>query len=146
MARGKINFSKRAGATRRSGFEDTIETFLKEQKVDYKYEPYPLKYLREAEYTFDFLLPNGIIIEAKGFFLRDDQVKMRAVRKSHPHLDIRMVFENAYGAIQGATVRNDGTKMSCREWCEKNGFQWAHKGIPESWLYEKPQTVTKAEL
>ena len=40
----------------------------------------------------DFFLPNGVIIEAKGFFKPSDRRKMLAVKEAHPELDIRFVF------------------------------------------------------
>ena len=41
------------------------------------------------------MLYNGIIIETKGRFTAADRRKHLLVRKQHPHLDIRFVFENS---------------------------------------------------
>lgn len=93
--------------------------------------------MRNRTYTPDFLLPNGIIIETKGRFLPEDRRKHLEVRKQHPELDIRFVFSRASAPI------NKGSKTTYAMWCEKHGFLWADKQIPDDWLYEeKPKGLT----
>ena len=56
----------------RSGLEEAIADRLDEQGVKFTYEEEKIKYIRPAKnatYTPDFVLPNGIIIEAKGLSL-----------------------------------------------------------------------------
>ena len=80
-----------------SGLEDAIAAYLERQGVGFKFEAHTLPYqipARHAKYTPDFYLGNGIIIESKGRFLTPDRQKMVLVRKQHPDLDIRFVFDN----------------------------------------------------
>ena len=81
-------------------------------------------------YTPDFQLPNGIIIETKGRFVASDRKKHLLVKKQHPELDIRFIFQNAKGRI------NKGSKTTYADWCVKNGFLYADKEIPYEWFKE----------
>lgn len=99
---------------------------------------------REARYTPDFVLPNGIIIETKGLFTTEDRQKMRLIRRQYPSLDIRFVFSNARSRI----AKKSPTTYS--KWAETYGFKWAHRVLPQEWLTE-PQlesrvTALKAAL
>lgn len=85
---------------------------------------------RQARYTPDFVLDNGIIIETKGLFTTEDRQKMRLIRAQYPELDIRMVFSNANARI----AKKSPTTYA--KWCETYGFPWAHKVIPGEWLTE----------
>ncbi len=116
-------------ANYKSGFERTIAVQLTQAKVKFEYEPVKFKYTTDHEYTPDFLLPNGIYIEVKGLLRREDRAKMIAVKKQHPLLDVRFVFMNAYGKIEGGKLRNF-------EWAERAGFKWAGGRIPEEWFSE----------
>jgi len=91
-----------------------------------------LKYVvnETRTYTPDFLLPNGIIIESKGRFVAADRKKHLLVKQQHPDLDIRFVFTNSKAKI------SKGSKTSYGDWCDKNGFLYADKLIPEGWLNE----------
>jgi len=111
----------------RSGFERTLDTQLKMAKVKYSYETLKIPYTLSGEYNPDFILANGIIIEAKGKLDSDDRRKMIAVKKQHPELDIRFVFMKAQGPIVGG-------KQTNAAWAEKNGFPWASERIPTEWL------------
>lgn len=111
----------------RSGFERTLDIQLKKANAKYGYETMKIPWTFEGVYNPDFILDNGIIIEAKGKLDSDDRRKMIAVKKQYPHLDIRFVFMNAHGSIVGG-------KQTNAAWAEKNGFPWAHKEIPEEWI------------
>ena len=114
----------------RSGLEDRISEQLKSKSVLFKYEEFKIKYeVNEVRtYTPDFELPNGIIIESKGRFVAADRKKHLLVKKQHPELDIRFVFSNSKNKI------NKGSKTTYAMWCEKNGFLYADKLIPEEWI------------
>lgn len=113
----------------KSKFEAEIARLLDRQKVEYAYEGLTLKYAVIRNYKPDFILPNGIIIETKGYFQSDDQRKMRAVKDQHPELDIRMVFQRLAGKVQGSNMTNS-------QWCEKYGFKYADGKIPKDWINE----------
>ena len=114
----------------RSGLEDDISEQLKGLDVPFKYEELKIKYqVNETRtYTPDFELPNGIIIESKGRFVSADRKKHLKVKEQYPKLDIRFVFSNSRGKI------NKGSKTTYAMWCDKYGFKYADKEIPEKWL------------
>lgn len=96
-----------------------------------EYETLRLKYTIPGTYTPDFVLPNGIIIEAKGKLDAGTCRKMRAVKTAHPQLDIRFVFMRA-----GNPLRK-GSKMKYWQWAEHYGFPWSEGTIPIEWYKEK---------
>src|SRR5210317_815345 len=116
----------------RSGFEATLANQLKRGGVSFQYETLKLEYTKTATYTPDFILPNGIIIEAKGLWTVEDRTKHLLVKAQHPHLDIRLVFMNAFNKIR------KGSNTTYAAWCEKKNIQYANKTIPKSWLSQPP--------
>ena len=111
----------------RSGFERTLDAQLKMMKAKYSYETLKLPYVIHSNYNPDFILDNGVIIEAKGVLKTEDRRKMIAVKQQHPELDIRFVFMSA-----GARV--PGQKGTHAQWAERYKFPWADGRIPEDWL------------
>lgn len=111
----------------KSGFERTLYTFLKNKKVKFEYEGLKIPYTIKHEYRPDFILDNGIIIEAKGYFRPGDIAKMRAVKAQHPDLDIRFVFMYENKKIPGQ-------KQTHEQWAERHGFPYACGSIPDEWL------------
>ena len=116
----------------RSGLEDKVSKQLQESGVSFEYETLKIQYeVNETRrYTPDFILPNGIIIETKGRFVAADRKKHLLVQQQHPALDIRFVFSNSRAKL------SKGAKSSYGEWCEKHGFLYADKEIPQEWLNE----------
>jgi hypothetical protein len=117
----------------RSGLEDKISDQLKKAGVAFEYETFKIKYTVPETlhtYTPDFILPNGIIVESKGRFVVADRKKHLYVQKQHPDLDIRFVFSNSKAKI------SKGSKTTYADWCNKNGFLFADKLIPEGWINE----------
>jgi len=117
----------------RSGLEIKIAAALEEQNIGYAYECMKIEWedLSYRTYTPDFVLDNGIIIETKGMFTTADRRKHLAIKKQHPNLDIRFVFENSRRKLR------KGAKSTYGMWCEKYGFKVAERVIPEEWLREK---------
>lgn len=118
---------------KRSHFEDTISKQLESLKNVETYEQYQIEYIKPESkhiYTPDFILDNGIIIEAKGLFQREDRMKHLMIKQQYPNLDIRFVFQNP------KTKLYKGSKTTYADWATKNGFQHASKTIPESWFHE----------
>jgi hypothetical protein len=110
--------------------------------VAFEYESLQLKYTVPAvdrTYHPDFVLPNGIIVEAKGQFDAQDRKKMQCVKEQHPDLDIRMCFMNANGKIY------PGSKTTNAKWCDDHGFPWAHRVIPTSWFSEPRRLLQQGE-
>ena len=122
-----LNLVKKNLVTFRSGLEQRIADNLAQHKCSFEYEPMSVAYTITSRYTPDFVLSNGVIVEAKGFFRYDEQRKHRAVRESHPELDIRFIFTNINSKVQRS-------KLTCSEWCEKHNFQYAQENIPIEWI------------
>ena len=117
-------------AAYRSGLEVDIAKDLRKRGEKFKYETLKVKWVlhENKTYTPDFILPNGVIIEAKGRFTLQDRKKHLAIKKQQPELDIRFVFSNSRGKLY------KGSKSTYASWCEKFGFQYADKRIPDDWL------------
>jgi hypothetical protein len=116
----------------RSGFEDDVAKELKAKGVEFTYEKEKIKWvdLKVRTYTPDFVLGNGIIIETKGRFVSNDRRKHKEIKKQFPDLDIRFVFYNSRSKLY------KGAKSSYADWCDKYGFKYADKSIPDAWLQE----------
>ena len=124
--------AKRAGRYR-SQFEKAIADELERTKVPYSYETMKVEYVIPAtdhKYTPDFILTNGIIVEAKGEFDKKCRKKHRLIQEQHPKLDIRFVFSNPNQKIY------TGSKTSYAQWCKRYKFKWAKKFIPKEWIEE----------
>lgn len=138
ISRRKAFTAKQAGMKHgyRSGLEERIAEQLDKLGIEYKYEEVKLKYIKPASehvYTPDFVLPNGIIVETKGRFLINDRQKHLLVKKHNPTLDIRFVFSNSKAKISKTS------RTSYADWCNKNGFKFADKTIPEEWVNERSE-------
>jgi len=116
----------------RSGLESKVSVQLNEAGVAFEYETFKIEYQvnETRKYTPDFRLPNGIIVETKGRFVAADRKKHLLVQQQHPDLDIRFVFSNSKAKL------NKGAKSTYADWCQKHGFLYADKFIPEEWLNE----------
>ena len=115
----------------RSGFEHKVADQLSENKIDFEYEKTIINYIKpetKHTYTIDFTLPNGILVETKGRWVIEDRKKHLLIKKQHPELDIRLVFQNAKTKIR------KGSKTTYADWCDKDGIIWAEKNIPKSWF------------
>ncbi len=118
----------------RSGFEHKVSDQLKENKIKFEYETTVIDYIKpetKHTYTIDFTLPNGILVETKGRWVLEDRKKHLLIKKQHPELDIRMVFQSSKTKIR------KGSKTTYAMYCDKHDIPWAEKVIPESWLKEK---------
>jgi hypothetical protein len=116
----------------RSGLEDDIAKDLKDRGVEFEYEKLKVQWqlIENKTYTPDFKLPNGIIIESKGRFVAADRKKHLVIKRQHPFLDIRFVFSNSRSKLY------KGAKSTYGDWCNKHGFLYADKRIPDEWLLQ----------
>jgi|TARA_B100001094_G_C17982605_1_gene695997 hypothetical protein len=135
MTRRKFGPRQRAIAKGyRSGLEEKVGEQLKKLNVDAEYESFKIPYtvpVIHRTYTPDYLLPNGIVLELKGLFVLEDRKKHLLIKEQYPNLDIRFVFSNS------RTKLRKGAKSNYGEWCEKHGFTYADKEVPNSWVKEK---------
>lgn len=117
----------------KSGLEENISQQIEGKGIKVEYETEQVPYIIPAsEHTYhpDFRLPNGIRIETKGRFVLADRKKHLLVKEQHPELDIRFVFTNSKNKI------SKKSKTTYGMWCEKYGFKYADKEIPEEWFLE----------
>lgn len=141
-----MNWKPSAEARRkgfRSGLEVRIAEDLKARGHRFSYEPGKIPYTQPAKprrYTPDFILKNGIIVEAKGRFLTADRQKFIMIAKSQPDLDIRFAFSNPKTRI------SKQSQTTYAAWAEYKGFLWCGPEIPEAWLKEKPNRASLAKL
>ena len=118
----------------RSGLEERIASQLKASGVAYSYETERLKYIPVPKhYTPDFILvgkDKKIYIETKGRFLAKDRTKHLLVQEQHPDIDLRFIFTNSRQKLY------KGSSTTYGGWCEKHGFIYAERSVPDSWLRE----------
>jgi hypothetical protein len=117
----------------RSGLEKATADSLKRRGQPVNFEVVKIKYVVpaiERTYTVDFELANGIMVETKGKFEPVDRAKHLFLKTQHPDLDIRFVFQRPNTPI------TKGSKTTYAMWCDKYGFKYATKDIPDAWLRE----------
>lgn len=122
----------------RSGLEDEVAEQLRLLGIPVEYESVRIRFEQPAKlrtYTPDFILPNGIIIETKGRFTSEDRQKHLLIKEQYPTLDIRFIFSNPHQKL------NKRSRTTYAMWCEKNGFLYAARLIPEAWLKEPPKPI-----
>ena len=83
----------------KSGLEEKVSDLLCELGVHYEYESVSFSYTIQHLYTPDFVLPNGVVLETKGYWRPEDRRKVRQVIAENPDIDLRMVFQDPYKKI-----------------------------------------------
>lgn len=123
---------------KRSGLEVSISNHLASEGVAALYEPGPILFHepgRDRKYFPDWELPNGILIEGKGWFKSEDRKKHLLIKYQHPELDIRFVFSNPQTKIGKKST------TTYAKWCETAGFLYAKGLVPEAWWKEPSRTA-----
>lgn len=121
----------------RSGLEDNVNDMLKENNKSFSYESEKISYIQpetKHNYTPDFVL-NKIVggkmyVETKGRWVKTDRLKFDLIFQQYPGIDIRFVFQNPNAKLY------KGSKTTYAQYCDKKGWRWAKKEIPEEWLKE----------
>ena len=128
----------------RSKFERSIGTNLTKRGIKFLFEPFKMVYYlkkrgavcldcgskncrEKHHYTPDFVLPNGIVIEAKGHFTGPMRTKTREVIAANPDIELRMLFMRD----QWISKKK---KHKYSEWCDKNGIKYAFVKVPQEWV------------
>jgi len=115
--------------TFRSKLEESVAALLDQVGAKYEYESCQVAYTIQHLYNPDFILPSGVMLEAKGYWDAADRRKILAVVQDNPQLDLRMVFQAPYNKI------SKKSKTTYAQWCEKHGIKWAAvHAIPIDWL------------
>jgi len=113
----------------RSQLEKRVATLLTTLGVSYEYESCKVPYTIQHNYTPDFILPNHVHLEAKGYWAAEDRRKILAVKKDNPELDLRMIFQSPYNKI------SKRSKTTYAQWCDKHDIPWAaYHEVPLEWL------------
>lgn len=119
----------------RSGLEDTVNDMLKEHNKLFSYESEKISYIQpqtKHNYTPDFVLNKidgkKMYIETKGRWVKTDRLKFDLIFQQYPDIDIRFVFQNPNAKLY------KGSKTTYAQYCDKKGWRWAKKEIPEEWL------------
>ena len=113
----------------RSKLEEKVADLLEGLGISYEYESEKLSYTIEHNYTPDFVLPNYIYLETKGYWDAADRRKILAVKKANPQIDLRMIFQSPYNTI------SKKSKTTYAKWCEKHDIPWtSYHNIPLEWL------------
>lgn len=121
----------------RSGLEDKVNDMLNENGKSFSYESEKISYIQpetKHNYTPDFVL-NKIVggkmyIETKGRWVKTDRYKFDLIFEQYPGIDIRFVFQNPNAKLY------KGSKTTYAQYCDKKGWHWAKKEIPQDWLKE----------
>ena len=131
------------------GFRSKLEVIVNQQlynsgiRFAYEGRYNTIRYERPAtqhRYLGDFLLQNGIMIEAKGYFSAVDRRKHILIKEQYPHLDVRFLFSNEKNKL------SKKSNTTYADWCDKNGFLHANKVIPKEWLEEVKTKDTLSEI
>jgi len=113
----------------RSGLEEKVADLLVQLNIKYEYETRKVPYVIDHVYNPDFILPNGVILECKGYWEPEDRRKIKAVTLQNPDLDLRMVFQAPYNKI------SPKSKTTYAKWCEKHDIPWtSFHNIPIDWF------------
>ena len=101
----------------KGGLELSIAMKLHTIKAKFEYETIKIQWqdLCYRTYKPDFILDNGIIIEAKGHFTA-------AHRRKHVEVKNKLY---------------KGSNTTYAKWCIEQGFLYHDRIIPEAWLKEK---------
>lgn len=125
----------------RSGLEEKTAKQIKESGLEVLFETERVAYQwppRASTYTPDFKLPckgGFFYLESKGRFTVQDRSKHLLIKEQCPDIEIRFVFSNANAKLY------KGSKTTYAMWCDKHGFIWANKVIPEEWLEESCNAI-----
>ena len=113
----------------RSGLEEKVANLLDGLGVTYEYESTRVPYTIQHHYCPDFILPNHVLLETKGYWDAADRRKIKAVKQDNPDLDLRMVFQAPFNKI------SKKSKTTYAMWCEKHDIPWtSFHNIPLEWL------------
>ena len=102
----------------RSQLEEKVADLLVELNIDYDYETKRIPYTIQHHYTPDFILPNGVVLECKGYWEASDRRKIKQIVKDNPDLDLRMVFQAPFNKI------SKKSKTTYAKWCDRLKIPW----------------------
>jgi hypothetical protein len=72
----------------------------------------------------------AFFVETQGRWTVEDRQKHLLIKEQCPEVEVRFVFSN-----QNAKLYK-GSPTSYAEFCDRHGFKYANKTIPQSWFEE----------
>lgn len=121
----------------RSGLEDSVDDLLKANEISYGYETEIITYVQPAisrKYIPDFVIPKRtgdiMFLETKGRWVKADRQRFDWIFDQYPGIDIRFIFQNPNAKLY------KGSKTTYAQYCDKKGWKWAKKNVPQEWLNE----------
>ena len=141
------SWGKKRDSGYRSGLEESVAATLSGKGVGFKYESVVLSYTNKVRrglcsacgsklvvvrknYTPDFVLDNGRIIEVKGRLTASDRAKLLAVRACNPDAVLVLYF-----GADNKLRKNSDKRYS--DWATQHEFDYAINTIPRRWLRKK---------
>ena len=113
----------------KSKLEEKVADLLTGLGVTYEYESTKVPYTIQHNDHPDFIIPNNVYLETKGYWDPKDRRKVLAVKRDNPKLDLRMVFQAPYNKI------SKSSKTTYAQWCERHDIPWtSFHNIPLDWL------------
>jgi hypothetical protein len=101
----------------RSEFEQNVNAQL--QREGFTYESEKFSYQVPRVYTPDFIHPNDILVECKGFFREGDTQKYKAIKDCLP-----CFHELVFVLMKPNQKVRKGAKLTMAEWCDKHEIKW----------------------
>jgi hypothetical protein len=105
--------------------------FIEGLPIDARYEvttfEYKISEIRKYTPDWTVVMKNGhmVYLEYKGVLDGKTRKKMKLVKKQHPKLDIRIIFEKASNKIYR------GSKTTYGMWADQHGFKWEDNVMPK---------------
>ena len=113
----------------KSKLEERVADLLTNLGISYEYESTKVPYTIQHNYHPDFVLPNHVYLETKGYWDPADRRKVLAVKRDNPDIDLRMVFQAPFNKI------SKKSKTTYAQWCESDDLAWScFHNIPLEWL------------
>ena len=126
------NLKERKNIKFRSKLEKRVANLLTNLGISYEYESCQVPYTIQHHYCPDFVLPNHVYLETKGYWDPKDRRKILAVKRDNPDMDLRMVFQAPFNTISRKS------KTTYAQWCEKLEIPWtSFNNIPLDWLIDE---------
>ena len=91
-------------------FEDKKETIT--------WTSLPIKHTYHPDFVINTPKGHKLIIETKGRFMPEDQLKQLTIKLQHPEVEVRFVFSNSKSWYRKAKTK------TYAKWCEEHGFQY----------------------
>lgn len=123
------------GIRYRSRFEAGFAGLLKHRRISFTYERETILYEVPRVYLPDFKIRTAsgkeFFVELKGYFPSEDRSKLAEVKRAHPTLDLRLIFQRADTRLSKAA-----RAWSYGQWATNHNFLWADGTLPDAWMEE----------